>query len=79
MRDNFNADLIEILAEVHGKLEDIMQKCSTDLRQDFELVSGEEIPHEGNNLYVQVLFDTVEEVQRKREEILGSFELETVA
>jgi hypothetical protein len=74
IRDFFLAALSALLGNTKAMLQEAVDKCSTDIGDDLELVRGESVPASDENNMIGMMFDALEEAQTNRAKALRDFE-----
>ncbi|KAF4625419.1 hypothetical protein G7Y89_g12745 [Cudoniella acicularis] len=74
IRDLFIAAMSALLDDTKDKFQEAVDKCYADIENDLELVRGEEAPPSNEEVLTGLLFDALDEAQRKREAVLREFE-----
>jgi len=74
IRDSCNASLSNLLETTKEKLQEVVDKCSEDIRNDLEIVRGEDVPASDESEWTMEMFHVLERAQAKRDEVSREFE-----
>jgi hypothetical protein len=74
IRDQCNASLSTLLESTKAKLQEAVDKCSTDIGNDLEIVRGEEVPASDESNLTSEMFHVLETAKTKRDEAEREFE-----
>ncbi len=63
-----------MLEDCKEKLQDAVDKCSADIGNDLELLSGENVPASDESRLIEMMFDVLDEARARRTAALSVFE-----
>ena len=74
IRDQCNNSLSTLLVDTRVKLKRAVHDCRVDIRNDLEIVQGEQVPAEDESALTSQMFDVLQAAKIRRAEALRVFE-----